>query len=620
MQQVSKSFFKNISPNFSFVALLLSVAFFATLILQETFPSFVIRMMLVLLQFVICALLNGFLGKSGYFMSCAYSFIQWILSAYEYILLDNTDSLYIGLIAATSLLCNIIFYAIVKNNSSKLYALKDLYNNTCEQISRLDTRNKELDLALSRTALIVKNQASKSNSDGKTLGKSSADNSAVFLTTNNYIDSVTTLPNRDKILDLIELYIDDAISFSQSSHGIAKNSFRPITVIYLKLDNLHTFAGNSSHQVVDLFIQGVAHRLRECADEEDIVGRIVSGEFAVISKRILHKEDCCDYVNRLRTAITSFFTDNNQNAQVTASAGIAVYPKNARFSGELLKSAESALKIASERGGNQVVFSETDYMNNFFADKTNDEINKLFEEAMRNKNIFLVYQPQLSGSGKLNGFEAFVRWKHPEIGFIPTTDFLDAATKSGFIYQLSHFIFGNVAETLQQVTALNPKLKIIMNVSSAQMKAGIVDTELRKMSLNTNFDNLEFDIPEEMLTTSFSDVKGYIDRVYNKGISLSLDNFGRSFSSLNNIPLLPISAIKLDGNFTKDSTEVTNLLTSSIISLLNEIDIAVVATGVDSEDQYNMLKSFGCNAFQGKYICSPLECDKLNEYILRHLS
>ncbi|MCQ2483212.1 MAG: bifunctional diguanylate cyclase/phosphodiesterase [Clostridia bacterium] len=621
MQQVNKDYIKENSSGLSLLALLLSVAFIITLFAQARFDNFTIRLMLVLLQFVICVFSNGTLGKPGYYLSCLFSFIQWMISAYEYFLLDDPNSLYLGLIAATSLLCNIIFFNIVKNNSSKLYALRDMYNTTCEQISRLDTRNRELDLALNRTALIVKNQAAKSSDSKKSLGKSQqSEIQPSLFTTNNFIDSVTTLPNRDRILDQIELFIDDTISFSQSTHGVYTDAFKPITVIYLKLDNLHSFVGNSSHQVVDLFIQGVAHRLRENANEEDIVGRIVSGEFVVISKSITNNNQCLAYCDKLRHSITAFFTDSNNNSPITASAGVAIYPKSARYSGELLKAAESAAKVATDNGGNQNVISDVNYFENYFHGKTNDEINSIFDKAMQKKEIFLVYQPQLSAQGKLLGFEAFVRWNHSEIGYISPTVFLDAATKSGYIYKLSHFIFESVTDTLQMVNNFDSTLKIIMNVSSSQMKAGIVETELRKMSLNVNFENLEFDIPEEMLTTSFNDVKGCIDRVYNKGISLSLDNFGRSFSSLNNIPLLPISAIKLDGNFTSNSTEVTKLLTSSIVSLMNEIDIPVVATGVDNEEQYNMLKEYGCSAFQGKFICAPLKAEELEKYILTNIA
>lgn len=619
MQQISKDFINGSKSHFTFNVLALTVLFLLTLLLQCYFPAFVIRLILVLFQFIICIFLDAALGKSGYLLSCAYSFIQWIIAMYEYTLFDVQTSLYLALVAATALCCNIIFYSIVKHNSKKLYDLKDLYNNTCEQINRLDTRNRELDLALNRTALIVKNQAAKASSNNKQLGNPSIDNSLSQFRANNYIDSVTTLPNRDKILDQLELFIDDAISFSQSSTGYSSDAFHPITVIYLKLDNLLTFVGNSSHQVVDLFIQGVAHRLRESANEEDIVGRIVSGEFAVISKRILHKEECLNYADTLRQSITSFFASESHPANVTASAGIAVYPKNARFSGQLLKAAELAAKTATDNGGNQNVVCSTELRDTFFLSKTNNEINKIFTKAMEDGEIYVVYQPQLSGTGKLLGFEAFTRWNSKELGNIPPSLFLDVATQSNFIYTLSHFIFENVANALVEVNSINPNLKMVMNVSASQMKSGIVDTELRKISLNINFNNLEFDIPEEMLTTSFNDVKGSIERIYNMGITLSLDNFGRGFSSLNNIPLLPINAVKLDGDFTNNEGEASQVLSSSIISLLNEIEISVVATGIDTEAQYNALKEYGCNAFQGKYICAPLTKKELPDYILSHL-
>ena len=125
------------------------------------------------------------------------------------------------------------------------------------------------------------------------------------------------------------------------------------------------------------------------------------------------------------------------------------------------------------------------------------------------------------------------------------------------------------------------------------------------------------DIPEESLISNFQTIQPILDDFSTAGVTLALDNFGRGYSSLNNIPLLPVSVVKLDGHFTSGLKEgsAERILTSSIISLLNEIDVPVDATGVGNEEQFNSLVAFGCKFFQGKYMCDPMSEEKVIEFL-----
>ena len=174
-------------------------------------------------------------------------------------------------------------------------------------------------------------------------------------------------------------------------------------------------------------------------------------------------------------------------------------------------------------------------------------------------------------------------------------------------------------ETLALINDINPDLSMTINLSTTQLQASDLQVDLLAAAENAgcNLKNIIIDIPSDGATMNVSEIQNTLDAFASSGITMSLDNFGRGYSSLNSIPLLPISLVKLDGHFTADLKEGTaqDVLTRSMISLLDEIDIPVDATNVSSKEQFEKLREYGCTFFQGKFLNEPLTKKDIVGYI-----
>ena len=256
---------------------------------------------------------------------------------------------------------------------------------------------------------------------------------------------------------------------------------------------------------------------------------------------------------------------------------------------------------------------------NIISGMTADEIADMLDKAFDNDGFRMVYQPRFADDNKLIGFEAFIRLSN-----IGTPELLDAAVLTGNLCRIGEFSFTRAMSRLSELNRLDPDLTMTINLSAEQLNDDMIASDIRKAveGSGCNPANLVFDIPEESLIGSSEIIKPLLDEFTSMGIRIALDNFGRGYSSLNNIPLLPISSMNLDGNFTAelDDNSSSGILTSTIIELLDEIDIPVCATGVESEHQYKTPLEYGCTYFQGKFLCEPLENDSLEDYILSRVS
>ena len=404
------------------------------------------------------------------------------------------------------------------------------------------------------------------------------------------------------------------------------------SVIYICIDSFGDITRKLGHRTTDLFLQATAHRLREMAAAQDILAHVAPGEYVVLVKRRMLREELIEYSNMFRRRLSEAFKCDDAVFVMTTSAGIATYPDDARFSGELLRCAEIA---ALRHIGETTIFKEVkSEASNFglnpsgnstlLSSLNNHDVDRLkasLTDAINNNNVYMVYQPQFDGSRHLIGFESFIRWKSEEFGLINALDFLTMAEKTGTMPQLGDFSIKQSLQLLAKINKDYPNLKMTINLSSSELRNNSIAGSLADfISLyEVNPKNIIIDIPEESLSTSFASVKSSIDSLASLGLTLSLDNFGRGYSSLNNIPLLPISVIKLDNNFThniftEDSVKILGVL---LEQLLHEIDIKISATGIGSKEQFESLKTLNLDTYQGSYLCSPLTDSEVSDFIIK---
>ena len=580
--------------------------FFTGLFLQRfvffDYAQIIVSVFLVIVSFFI----NLLFGIPGYWITTALTIVQLFIYSTAFTQRYNTNTLSLLGLALLSILLDTIFEFFMLRVGDRIDTLhRRLSDEKAKRIS-YETNSMISATMSSRPGTIVRHEDIQDKSSYVEAVESSR---AMTL------DPLTTLPNRHMINEHTDIKIlEYKKAFQEASERGCICKVNPIYAIYLTVSDPVRFSQNNGHIVVDLFIQTMAHRLREAADSKDFVGRIANNEFAIITTRLDNDTDVLRYAIDIAKAL-------NEENDGNFFAGIAQYPRDAIFAGELIQHAEAAMYDAVREDTDAKIYEPTpaEARSSFLEDMTIDEIKTLFDKAFDEDELYMVYQPRFDADMTLTGFEAFVRWNCPDHGTVDTRDFLFYAEETGHIYNLGELTLGNAFEMLAKINKIDPKLSMTVNLSATQLHTSDLQIDLLAMAEATgcNTHNIIIDIPSDGATINVSEIQNTLDAFASSGITMSLDNFGRGYSSLNSIPLLPVSLIKLDGHFTADLKEGSSqdVLTRSMIELMKELDIPVDATNVSSKEQFEKLRKYGCTFFQGTYLHEPMTADKVEDYI-----
>lgn len=574
----------------------LFLALVALQLVVTTMTRFFIGVSLMLLSF----LLSVFLGKFGFYISFVLNFMQCLVYTYEYIRLGNRYAAFLGAMAFTSMMVNLLLQYYITRVAAKITRIEKEHRE--ERGRRI---NKELEEEMfKRTSLIVSHEKS---------GTSSEMNEAIGRNIASSLDPLTTLPGRDMITDRASRLIADDINAQRESR-VPDNECNPFTVIYLALDNSEVICRRIGHNSMDLFIQNMAHRIREAADPADMVARIVDADFLVLERRKLTKIALAEYADKLAREAARAFEAGSDSMNVHVSYGVARYPDDSRIAGELITKAEEAMIGAPSSA--PVISGDR-----IFAGMTKDDITAVFDNAIRNGDLYMVYQPRYSAERELRGFEAFMRFEKDGISVSPQV-FIAAAENTGYMRRIGKFSMLESLKTLTEINRIRPELTMTVNISANQLKEENFVRSFASTVAASECDirNIILDLPEESLITELSDIRSVIEQLASTGVRIALDNFGRGYSSFNAIPLLPVSVLKLDGNFTSDlaGNSDVRILTASAIDLMHDTDIKVCATGVGDKEQFDILAGYGCDTFQGQYLGSFLRAEELKDFVGDH--
>ena len=606
---VGNIFCKKLS-SFIFSLTALSISFLGAMIVQTMTFSPTIKIMMSLLTLIIVVLLALTLGRVGSITAGLFNAFQLIIYTYSSVSNRSTINLYLLAISIVSILLLVTLKIFTYRISEKMKLLRLKIDE--EQNRRIESETASItERAVQRTSLIVKHSSiADKESVAKTIKESKIPR----------IDSLTTLPDREMLMEHLDTLIEDRITYSQADLD-SSSKLTNITVIYLCAEFNNVFNRSIGHRSFDLFVQCIAHRLRECADPTDMVGRVSGTEFVIITQRAFTESELKGYIDSLCFAAEDSLSDVNGHLISKIRAGYSVYPDDARFPGDLLENAEIAM--------HEAFFDKEDYhkyddtfrydITAGLDDKPLEELRSILDKAMKNKEIYMVYQPVFDKDRKVTGLEAFVRWNSSVYGMINNYEFLAAAEKTGRIYEIGEYAIRTALEKLKEINKEFPDFTMTVNISSIQLRNGDIESSFSTIAKESGCDlkNVIVDIPEESLLSNFPLIQPILEKLSDLGVTMALDNFGRGYSSLNNIPLLPISMVKLDGHFTSDLKvgSISSALTDSIIALLNEIDVPVDATGVGNAEQYKALVDFGCSYFQGKFLCDPMKEDDVMSFL-----
>lgn len=406
----------------------------------------------------------------------------------------------------------------------------------------------------------------------------------------NY-DYLTQLPNRYLLQSCLREAIDDC-----------QQSQLQVGLLLIDLDGFKDVNDVAGHAVGDRLLQNAALRIQSCVRSGDTTAKLGGDEFVVVIPQLRDLQALHDIGAKIVETLRSPFPIEDNQYFVTASIGIAVFPDNSATAEELLMFADQALYAAKRAGKNQYQFF-TQAMQQEIRDRislTND-----LRSAVANNELYLVYQPifRLNDMSIIKA-EALIRWNHPSRGLIPPNVFIPLAEESGSIIEIGKWIFDRLLLDLSAVDPLQLKgLQIGINISPKQFShpQHLLSFIHRLHYAELPCDRFCFEITEGLLLESSKVIQDTLRQVKQAGIKLSIDDFGTGYSALGYLKNYQIDYVKIDKSFIKN-LEVDNydfILCRSIIQMAHELNMQLIAEGVENTEQENILKVMNCDYIQG---------------------
>jgi len=424
---------------------------------------------------------------------------------------------------------------------------------------------------------------------------------------NAMFDALTELPNRRHLYDHIESLLNAAPT-------------RPFALFFLDLDHFKLINDSLGHDIGDRLLQATARRLASLLDEEDLIARLGGDEFIIVCRSLNRTEAFERLAHELVKAMhEKIVLTNGQMYEfiISTSIGISVYPDHGRDVQTLMKHADIALYAAKEEGRNGYCLFH-DGMNEHIRNQMHLEQD--MRKALELQQYCLYFQPQVDiESGRVIGAEALIRWQHPEYGLISPVRFIHLAEHTGFIYALGDWILNEACRVLSEWQQHYCDLKLSINISARQFQEpgflSKVEQALSRHPVNTA--NLVFEITETLLMTQKEHSREVLERLKEMGIMIAMDDFGTGYSSLAYLKNFPIDIIKIDKAFIQGVLENSGDLNivKAMISLGIELDLQVIAEGVEELSQVDFLRSSHCTIIQGYFFSTPLYEAAFLEYL-----
>ncbi|HEX5342637.1 MAG TPA: EAL domain-containing protein [Duganella sp.] len=411
-----------------------------------------------------------------------------------------------------------------------------------------------------------------------------------------FYDGLTNLPNRRLLLDRLHHAIAKAAR--GGSHG---------AVLFVDLDNFKSLNDTMGHDMGDRLLEMVAFRLGEVTRESDTVARLGGDEFVILLEDLGQDQqqamgNAAAVAGKVLDSLSSSYTLEGHELRSTPSIGVVLFGAEHRTINDLLRQADMAMYEAKAAGRATFRFFDPRMQVALDASAT---LEADLRFALQRDELRLYYQPVVDQAGNVTGVEALLRWQHPQRGLILPCDFIPQAEKSGLIVELGAWVLDAACRQLVQWSgdAGKAHLSMAVNVSARQFRQAAFVEQVLAVLGRTGADPrlLKLELTESMLLADMDDVIAKMTTLKAHGVGFALDDFGTGYSSLSYLKLLPIDQLKIDRSFVHDMllTRHASSIVRAIITLAYSMDLAVVAEGVESADQWKALEAFGCSAFQG---------------------
>lgn len=415
-------------------------------------------------------------------------------------------------------------------------------------------------------------------------------------------DTLTGLPNR------LHLQV-----FLQQSLLIAKRTSDELAVMFLDLDRFKNINDTLGHQVGDELLIQVAGRLSSCTREYDMVSRLGGDEFVVILRGHNIASSASNVAKKINRSLSQPFQIGTHSLHTSTSIGIALYPDNAEIIDDLMKHADTAMYTSKADGGNGFQFFSTE-MNLHAHEKLAME-NQL-HNAIEKQQLHLYYQIQVDQLHRPLGAEALIRWIHPERGMVSPGQFIPLAEESDLILAMGSWVLETACAQLKkwQQSALTRDLVLAVNISPKQFRQHDFVAQIIELIRHYDIDptKLKLELTESILLKNIEETITVMNTMQKIGIQFSLDDFGTGYSSLQYLKRLPLNQLKIDQSFVRDiGTDPSDkAIVRTIIGMTQNLNLDVIAEGVEIEEQRTFLLDAGCDNFQAYLFGKPLSIEQ----------
>jgi diguanylate cyclase (GGDEF)-like protein len=424
-------------------------------------------------------------------------------------------------------------------------------------------------------------------------------------------DHLTGLYNRRYFIRYLEQKV-------KNIHRSEKFSF----MMFIDLDHFKSINDSLGHDVGDKLLQIVSSRLLHHIGEDQLLARLGGDEFVIVSHEFNNREEALSnattHAHTLLNRLKETFIIDQHHLYISASIGVEIIEKNTTSANRLIKEADIAMYEVKAQGRDGVIIFNDELAKRI---ETHLQIERHLHRAIQNREISLVYQPQLNDNQKVIGCEVLVRWKNETLGVVGPDKFIPIAEQTGLIVELGNFILEESFKTFASWTDKGIELEqFSINISVRQLFHGSFVQEVEKLTaihLTPELTaKLIFEITETVLVEDIDKVVDVMKHLSHLNINFSMDDFGTGYSSLSYLREMPVSELKIDQSFIenleKDSSDQAMIVT--ILNMAKIFNLKVVAEGVETAEQLSFLHENNCHIFQGYYFSKPLIDDDFENF------
>ncbi len=428
-------------------------------------------------------------------------------------------------------------------------------------------------------------------------------------------DSLTGLSNRGLFMERLE----------QSIALHTEDKDYRFVVIFVDLDKFKLVNDSSGHTVGDKLLVAVAQRLKKCLPKDSTLARFGSDEFLILFDNDVEQGNITRLVEEIQRQLSMVYKISSQEISITASIGVVFVEPFHETPEDVLRDADTALHIAKSRGRSHCVFFDDEMR----VRATNQmKLEKDLQTAVERNELFLLYQPIISlPDDSIAGFEALIRWNHPQLGLVPPSEFIPIAEENGTIINIGQHVLDEACGQLSKWRddfEIDLPITMSINVSAKQLLQRQLLVEILEALGRHRIEphQIRLELTESVVVENTEFVISTLKQFRAMGVGLSMDDFGTGFSSLSYLHKLPLSNLKIDRSFVSQMTSEAESkeIVKTIVLLAKNLDLELVAEGIETEEQLELLRELGCQYGQGYYFARPLDVADASEFIKASLS